>query len=547
MDSKKNTSGIWISISIMIIVLAAYIVYSLVTPFIHTTTYWLVFLFEVVAILYLLVNVIGLAKREGVKAKFFGLPLLYIAWAYFAGHTIFSIYTMYMDTCTIGLIPYNGTLITECIVAAAVYLLGVFSFFGSRAVESVDVHTAEKVSYISDIKTEVSLLESSDKKLSSKLEDVSEAIRFSDPMSHSDLEPLEIKIQNKVNVLKESIDDVGASIDLCDEILRLIKERNLKTKDLKGKPDTRRNTEPDKGTGEKALAFSLLAILVVATVVIVALFVLTPASKYNAADRLFNEKQYELALVGFRGLGSYRDSVERADEIEDMLYAHPYEWACQLYEMGQYDAAYIEFTALGDYRDSADKAWEVWMIIQTAQFEVEEPIVEEIPEEVIDERQRIIEALQLAFSNTEIEIDPETGDVILPSNFLFGNSSYEINPDCEVALRQVMTSYISVLLSDEFRDSISRIYINGYTDSLGSYDDNLELSYHRASSVAAFFLDEENGLTQEQIEDLEVMLSVNGRSSNDLIYVLDENGNPTDEVDNEASRRVEISFRLVGQ
>lgn len=273
MNTKKNSAGVWVSVSLTLIVLAAFVVYSLVTPFIHTATYWLVFLFEIVAILYLLVNLISLFKRDGTKAKFFGLPILAIAWIYFIGHTIFAGYTLYADTMTLGLVPYNGTLVTECIVAAVVYIFGVLAFFGSRTVENKDERIAEKVSYISEIKTEVALLESSDKKLSLKLEDVVEAIRYSDPMSHSDLEPIEIEIKNKVNTLKESINDMDSSIGLCDEILKLVKERNLKTKDLKNKPDVKKQSSSEDSAGGKVFAGSLIAILVVAAVVVVALFV----------------------------------------------------------------------------------------------------------------------------------------------------------------------------------------------------------------------------------------------------------------------------------
>ncbi len=60
-----------------------------------------------------------------------------------------------------------------------------------------------------------------------------------------------------------------------------------------------------------------------------------------------------------------------------------------------------------------------------------------------------------------------------------------------------------------------------------------------ANAVAGFCLNQKNGLTDEQIEQLRNVLTVNGRSYSSPIY---KEG--TTEVDMAASRRVEIKFRL---
>ena len=104
--------------------------------------------------------------------------------------------------------------------------------------------------------------------------------------------------------------------------------------------------------------------------------------------------------------------------------------------------------------------------------------------------------------------------------------------------------YLDVLLQDQFRGYIAEIIIEGHTDTDGGYQSNMELSYERANAVADFCLNKSNGLSEEKIEQLQKLLTVNGKSWSTPVYLKDAAGNPTGEVDMPASRRVEIKFRL---
>ena len=67
----------------------------------------------------------------------------------------------------------------------------------------------------------------------------------------------------------------------------------------------------------------------------------------------------------------------------------------------------------------------------------------------------------------------------------------------------------------------------------------MDLSSERASSVARYILNPDNGLSEAKVGQLQSMLTINGRSYSSPIY---EAG--TGEIDMAASRRVEIKFRL---
>ena len=94
------------------------------------------------------------------------------------------------------------------------------------------------------------------------------------------------------------------------------------------------------------------------------------------------------------------------------------------------------------------------------------------------------------------------------------------------------------------RGYIAEIIIEGHTDTDGGYQSNMELSYERANAVADFCLDKRNGLTETEIEQLQKILTVNGKSWSSPVYKKDASGNALEEVDMPASRRVEIKFRL---
>ena len=165
-------------------------------------------------------------------------------------------------------------------------------------------------------------------------------------------------------------------------------------------------------------------------------------------------------------------------------------------------------------------------------------------ENIVGIRTDIIGALQSAFNNSSMSVDAQTGSITFSSDVLFRYGSAALSADSQNTLREIIPMYLGVLLQDQFREYIAEIIIEGHTDTDGSYEMNMELSHGRAYSVAKFCLDSRNGLSEAEIEQLRGLLTVNGRSFSNPIYKKDAMGNSTVEIDMEASRRVEIKFRL---
>ena len=189
-------------------------------------------------------------------------------------------------------------------------------------------------------------------------------------------------------------------------------------------------------------------------------------------------------------------------------------------------------------RQELDNAY---LEIQNAQHELE--VTKSELQDIVGIRTDIIGALQSVFNNSNMTVDAQTGSITFSSDVLFRYNSAMLTTESKTTLKEIIPMYLGVLLQDQYRDYIAEIIIEGHTDTDGGYQGNMELSYERANAVAKFCLDGKNGLNEKEIEQLQHLLTVNGRSYSDPIYQTDTSGAVTGKIDM-ASRRVEIKFRL---
>ena len=160
---------------------------------------------------------------------------------------------------------------------------------------------------------------------------------------------------------------------------------------------------------------------------------------------------------------------------------------------------------------------------------------------IIGIKAEVVESLQQEFAknNLNVNIDSQTGALTLDASVLFAYDDAELTEEGKTALRSVLPIYCKVLLEDSYKSYLAEIIIDGYTDTDGDYAYNLELSQRRSLAVAQYLLEIQGEfLTSDQTIDLQDYLTVNGHSMANPI--LDADGN----VDKDASRRVEVKFRL---
>ncbi|MDE5746060.1 MAG: OmpA family protein, partial [Acetatifactor sp.] len=160
-------------------------------------------------------------------------------------------------------------------------------------------------------------------------------------------------------------------------------------------------------------------------------------------------------------------------------------------------------------------------------------------QDIVGVRTDIIGELQSRFNNSNMKVDAQNGSISFSSDVLFRYGSANLTDASKATLTEIIPMYLDVLLQDQYRSYIAEIIIEGHTDTDGSYQHNMDLSSERASSVARYILDSSNGLSEDKVQQLQSMLTINGRSYSSPIYV-----EGTGEIDMAASRRVEIKFRL---
>ena len=165
-------------------------------------------------------------------------------------------------------------------------------------------------------------------------------------------------------------------------------------------------------------------------------------------------------------------------------------------------------------------------------------------EALVGMKTRIIESLSEALRAARIsaQVDPSNGSIALQSEVLFALNRYDLTDNGKRFVDQFLKVYLDVLFSDEYREYVSEIIIEGHTDSSGGYIKNLALSQQRAYAVASYVLDDNyTGITQTQKRLLREVVTANGRSYSDLVLDAFGQENP------DASRRVVFKFRLTDE
>lgn len=160
-------------------------------------------------------------------------------------------------------------------------------------------------------------------------------------------------------------------------------------------------------------------------------------------------------------------------------------------------------------------------------------------EEITQKKTDLLTDLAAAYKDAglDVTINEKTGEINLDASVLFEVNKYDISKDGKNLLKKFMQTYTSVVYDDKYENFISKIMVEGHTDTTGDYESNLKLSQNRADSVKNFCLSKDCGVSAEYTDQLKKSLNAVGYSCDNPIY--DKNGN----IDMDASRRV--SFRFI--
>lgn len=201
--------------------------------------FWAGYIFITVAFIGQLACAYVALKAENAQKLFYRLPLITASYSGLVLTMIAGALCMVIP----DLPNWAGIIVCAVILAFNVLAL-IKASAAATAVSAADDKIKAKTYFIKSITAEAEVLLSAAKNKADKdlCEKAYEAIRYSDPTSVCELAVTEQKIAEKFEEFKKAItSDNGANVapagkpaaELCDELLLLIKERNVKCKALK--------------------------------------------------------------------------------------------------------------------------------------------------------------------------------------------------------------------------------------------------------------------------------------------------------------------------
>ena len=216
------------------IIMAVYNVVVFIIPFDKGNGFWTGYGFSMLAMLIAAGVGFYVFDLEGLKSKFYGIPLVSVVWRYLLIQLVVGLLEIGMDFIPI---PFQYGIAVNVILLGAC-LIGLIAVNITREeIENIDEKIKGKVFYIKSLQADVEGLvdKAKDESVKKVLKDLTETIRYSDPMSSPQLAVIENRIEAKAAVLAETVEnaDVGAIKALCNEMQQLFAERSRKCKVLK--------------------------------------------------------------------------------------------------------------------------------------------------------------------------------------------------------------------------------------------------------------------------------------------------------------------------
>ena len=221
---KKNNLMSYIALGIMF---ALFNVIAFVIPTEKTATFWTAYAFSVVAFaVQIPLWKIALGKKDTLKSKFLGIPVIHVGITYLIIQLIAFAVFMILPTLPVWL-----AVVVCTIILAISALCAIAGQAGANEINRVEEKIKVKRAFIQFLQTDIEILAETETNAETKaaLKKLAEKVRFSDPMSHEMLGELESRISAKVEEMKTATDKKA----LIEEITTLLTERNKKCKILK--------------------------------------------------------------------------------------------------------------------------------------------------------------------------------------------------------------------------------------------------------------------------------------------------------------------------
>ena len=209
------------------VILILFCVVAFAVPFVRTRTFWLAFVFGVAAIavqLYVM-KVAFVDGGDSIRSKFYGFPIARIGFIYMVAQVILSLLCMALAKWVPGWVAL--------VVSAVVFGVAAVGFVAADAtrdeVTRQDVQLKKDVTTMRALQSKLRMLEGQcAPETAAEVAKLSEAFRFSDPVSRDVLEDIEAELAACVDTLQQAVvdGDNDAVLSLCKKCTTVLHERN---------------------------------------------------------------------------------------------------------------------------------------------------------------------------------------------------------------------------------------------------------------------------------------------------------------------------------
>lgn len=230
MEKSKNRA---LGIAIWVILVGAFNAVVFLVAKEKTPVFWIGYGFAMLAfVMQLITAVVICGKNASLHAAVVGIPLINASWMYLVLQLILSIVLM-----LVGGEKTTFPWILEILLTAFFLILLILTVMAKDYASGMEKKVAEKRFYLGSLQTDVQAMadRAQDAGLKKALNDLYETVRYSDPMSHESLAPVENKISNMIAMLDGQIEqnDAAAARETILKIEQAFADRNRKCRMLK--------------------------------------------------------------------------------------------------------------------------------------------------------------------------------------------------------------------------------------------------------------------------------------------------------------------------
>ncbi len=222
--NKKATiiASLFIMYSLMLFILAG---------FDNGLNFWIAYIFIIIAFI-----IVGISMKLTDK-KLVAIERFFLNYSFLTWSAVYLIIQMLLSTLYMifSKIDVRILVVSSILILFMYIVLVVGCYYQKSHIVDIENKSIAETRTIKNFRVDISIYVHYAKDLNIKkdIEKLSEEFKYSDPVSHKNLESIELLIQNKVDNLKgllignEKYEIVKANID---EISDLLKERNIKCK-----------------------------------------------------------------------------------------------------------------------------------------------------------------------------------------------------------------------------------------------------------------------------------------------------------------------------